>query len=280
MGSDKRAIHPVRLVLPGPPRRRRAVGGNAGIERRGFGKTIKRPASAHRGVTQMNTRAIVLVACALALGVGLGRLVPWPAGSPVKSAGVEARASGESLADIQASLKEIRSVLNDLAVEEAPSHDVGDGADEVLRLHERSSVRVPVGPAPGVDALEEQVDALREQVDYMSDLLESLRKSIADGAIPASFPSLDLLRRTPAEQDWSQLQQFIEAYTAGKESIDLLMTRVQWMSQEEVLRNYGRPSSILKDGSWLYRTSPPSPPGLVRIYFIKDYLMRFIASSS
>lgn len=220
----------------------------------------------------MTARTLLPTLVALVVGIALG----WFLSSRVTTAPIPGSRSGgveqEGLASLKTSLEEIRSILRDQEIEASVRSGVRtEEVDESSLQLAQSPDRVPVGPTPGLPALDAQVETLREQVEAMGSLLEALRKSLAEGSMPAILPSLELLNRWPAEQNWSQLQQVIES----RDDYEGLMNRLRWMSQDDVLRTYGRPTWISESGLWTYdRPGAKGRPASVQFTFTQDYVMQ------
>jgi hypothetical protein len=129
---------------------------------------------------------------------------------------------------------------------------------------------------PSSAAWDAQISALRDQVQALSKLHESLLQALSDPAIPANFPTLELLRQSPKEQDWSKLQAILDEYARSGESIMAVTERFRWMSQEEILQTYGRPTEISESGVWTY-ARPNAAPGQfnnIDFIFVNDYVMQ------
>src|SRR5262245_43493490 len=180
----------------------------------------------------MVARSLLPTLVALVVGIALGWFLSTRAAAPIPRGQLVGVDQGSN-ARLQASLNEILAILNDQEIE-PPAHseirtvELNEGSAPQPQLSGRS----PVGHAPGLPALSEQVEALTEQVEAMGRLVESLRQSLADGPLAASLPSLELLNQWPAEQNWVQLQQIIDEYSAGYAAggagVEPLFSRLRW----------------------------------------------------
>lgn len=223
-------------------------------------------------VTLVIVRAMLFIVSAFAGGVLFGRFVFDSSRKDLHVLHTPS-ASSKEIERIYASIGEVKSILAEKLVASTAEGLVLDSQrteDEAVIAPEK---RIPLGPAPTTTTLDEQVKALSDQIDILASLLESLQKSIADGMIPAIFPSLELLRRTPVEQDWTRLQQIVDEAESGQESRDVMMSRLLWMSQEDVLFMYGRPSRIFTNGNWEYSRKSATGNDRVVLHFIQDYVI-------
>lgn len=129
-----------------------------------------------------------------------------------------------------------------------------------------SPARVPVAVAPLAEApdgptIEEQLAALRTE-------LQSLRQALTEHTLPARFPTLEALRAAP-EMNTPAIEGLHALGCAGGSA---LRESVRWLSQDEVLARYGRPSSIKPNGVWFYRLEGRSWWN-VSLEFVEDYVV-------
>lgn len=213
-----------------------------------------------------------MIAASWAVGLATGFLVFYSIeiNEPDASSSQRAKASGYSEA--------LKNQID--AVQKAISELSDNFADIALRMESVSSAeRAPVASGASQEMLGGQVAALAEQVELLDKVVQSLQNAIKEGVGVARFPDLNLLNRFPAEQNWDLLHQLMAEWKSGREGEMLALSRVQWRSQEEILRLYGRPSVIMDNGNWLYERRDLNGRRWVSFHFVDNYVASLGTSS-
>jgi hypothetical protein len=208
----------------------------------------------------MSSRTLLPSLLALAGGVLLGFLLSGLLGrDPIRFEpdGVQPAPTPPSLAPVLERLERVESALRELR----PSAPAAPAADPSSPLNPppadpSASSRVPLAvPAEGLP-----VD---EQLASLEAAIVALRHAVEEQTPTARFPTIDMLRRAPAEQNQQAL---LQLQALGWQAA---LKRVQWLTQDEVLQTYGRPNDINWNGvRWSYL------PGGVTFEFVQDYVVR------
>jgi hypothetical protein len=171
--------------------------------------------------------------------------------------GVQPASTPPSLAPVLERLERIESALRELRISApaAPEADPSSPLDPPPADPSASS-RIPLA----VPAEDLPVD---EQLASLEAAIIAMRHAVEEQTPAARFPTIDMLRRAPAEQNQQAL---LQLQALGWQAA---LKRVQWLTQDEVLQTYGRPDDISWNGvKWSYR------PGNVTFEFVQDYVVK------
>ncbi len=212
----------------------------------------------------MSSRTLLPMLLALACGALMGAVVSGLLNrGPMRfePRGAQAASAPPSLAPVLERLERIESALRELRLSgpAAPATDPSSPLDPPPADPSASS-RVPLAiPAEGLP-----VD---EQLASLQAAIVALRHAVEEQTPTARFPTIDMLRRAPAEQNQQAL---LQLQALGWQAA---LKRVQWLTQDEVLQTYGRPSEISWNGvKWSYRIGNVN----VTFEFVQDYVVKVL----
>jgi hypothetical protein len=193
----------------------------------------------------MSARNLPLALIFLALGLALGFVF-----SP-RSREVPKDGDRSALEAIDARLERLEQALGRERAGAVLQPAVPPAALQEATAHPTSE-RIPVASERGPAIEESGQPSMAEELAALRAAVESLRGALAERGMTARFPSLEMIRAAP-EINLRELEDLRARANGGPDLRNAMRESTRWMSQEDVLARYGRPSRITpENGTWVY----------------------------